>query len=321
MRTVLRFDDAAVTAPGADGGLDVRAREAGAQVKFYSNPVGIADVQRLKGTVRLGQYAVFYASSSGYTQAARRFSDEAGVALFIYSGNGAVIGVNPQATALLKVRQNIPAPLPPNPDLTPEEREALLVRFNETFTISHAYMQEAHTLIVGRHEQMMVVRRLLEAARTPRRYDQVWARYLPWMRDFEAAEFENARSALSNAWENKELTSEGLQQDPATITRRQEEILAVIPRFLDNLYSAVPLERSEAELWREYWYEHWSYDGEYCDKWPEDIEMCSCGESLKDGTHPFLRSDLELVERVPRKPGIGKVLWPPRPGGEPADAT
>ncbi|MBO0979639.1 restriction endonuclease [Microbacterium sp. SD291] len=80
MRT-LGFVDAQKTQAGADGGIDVESAEAAAQVKFYANPVGRPDIQRLRGAAHDYRLAVFY-STGGYTGEAVAYADQARVALF-----------------------------------------------------------------------------------------------------------------------------------------------------------------------------------------------------------------------------------------------
>ncbi|WP_100350487.1 restriction endonuclease [Luteimicrobium subarcticum] len=52
MRQYLGCTDATTTARGSDGGLDIRARGAVAQVKHHARPVGRPDIQRLVGPRR-----------------------------------------------------------------------------------------------------------------------------------------------------------------------------------------------------------------------------------------------------------------------------
>lgn len=75
------FIDAQKTQDGADGGIDVESSEAAAQVKFYANPVGRPDIQRLLGAAHEYRIPVFY-STGGYTKEAMQYANRAGVALF-----------------------------------------------------------------------------------------------------------------------------------------------------------------------------------------------------------------------------------------------
>ena len=75
------FVDARTTRAGADGGIDVSASDAVAQVKFHAMPVGAPDVQRLRGAAHDVENVLFY-SAAGYTPAAVAYADRARVALF-----------------------------------------------------------------------------------------------------------------------------------------------------------------------------------------------------------------------------------------------
>jgi hypothetical protein len=86
------FEDAFVTNPGQDGGIDVDSSEALAQVKFQALPVGRPVVQQLLGVASLQNKLAFFFSSSGYSSSAVEFADEADISLFEFSING---GLNP----------------------------------------------------------------------------------------------------------------------------------------------------------------------------------------------------------------------------------
>ncbi|MHA6668546.1 restriction endonuclease [Homoserinimonas sp. A447] len=97
----LGFSDALTTAGGADGGIDVVATGAVAQVKHYSSaPIGSPAIQRLHGAA-LGRRAIFY-SLIGYTMAAKRFATEAEVTLFSYDLMGVVRPENDSAELLVE---------------------------------------------------------------------------------------------------------------------------------------------------------------------------------------------------------------------------
>lgn len=97
----LGFEDADTTTSGADGGLDVRATRAVAQVKhFAESAVGSPAVQQLAGAVSKHQVGIFYALS-GFTKAAVQEADLRGLALFVYSVTGDVYPVNGAAVRLL----------------------------------------------------------------------------------------------------------------------------------------------------------------------------------------------------------------------------
>ncbi len=96
------FEDADVTSPGADGGIDVAASKAVAQVKHYaSNAVGAPAVQQLRGAAHGYDWVLFYALS-GYSRAAAGFAEQADVALFTYDTKGAVTASNGRADLLLR---------------------------------------------------------------------------------------------------------------------------------------------------------------------------------------------------------------------------
>ncbi len=98
----LGFFDAEVTGPGTDGGIDVIATGAVAQVKAHATATSRPDVQQLKGAAaeHLGS-ALFY-SLSGYTAGAIEWADNVGVALFVLESNGTARPVSGEALALMK---------------------------------------------------------------------------------------------------------------------------------------------------------------------------------------------------------------------------
>jgi hypothetical protein len=97
----LGFLDAVVTAAGPDGGVDVVATGALAQVKhFNATPVGAPAVRQLRGAAHAGEWAIFYAAS-GYSTSAIAFASDATVALFSYDARGLVTPVNTHAASLV----------------------------------------------------------------------------------------------------------------------------------------------------------------------------------------------------------------------------
>lgn len=96
----LGFADADVTPLGVDGGIDVLAGGAVAQVKHFSaGSIGAPIVQQLKGVAGADRGAVFYALS-GYTAAALAFAESAGVALFRYQLDRRVEPISTHAARL-----------------------------------------------------------------------------------------------------------------------------------------------------------------------------------------------------------------------------
>jgi len=76
----LGYLDAVKTQNTRDGGIDIRASNMIAQVKFYAHPVGVAPVRELNGVKDVGQEALFFALN-GFTAEARKFASEGGIQL------------------------------------------------------------------------------------------------------------------------------------------------------------------------------------------------------------------------------------------------
>jgi hypothetical protein len=93
------FSDAAVTAAGSDGGLDVVGRGVIAQVKYLGHRAGSADLQRLAGANVGGAQAVFF-SLAGFSQQAVRYADAVRMALFTVELPDTVLPVNAAAREL-----------------------------------------------------------------------------------------------------------------------------------------------------------------------------------------------------------------------------
>lgn len=92
--------------PGSrDGGIDVEARRAIAQVKWTSAQVGRADLQRLCGADRgakgRNRRLVFFAKT-GYSPEAVKYADEAKIFLFTFTLKGKVEARNNRARKLLQ---------------------------------------------------------------------------------------------------------------------------------------------------------------------------------------------------------------------------
>lgn len=96
----LGFDDARTTNAGRDAGVDVRARDAVAQVKYQTSAIGRPAVQQLRGAAHEIPWALFYAQS-GYSDLAVVYADQSRVALFEYSDDGRVRAANVGARYLL----------------------------------------------------------------------------------------------------------------------------------------------------------------------------------------------------------------------------
>ena len=109
----LGFDDARCTAPGTDGGVDVRSRGAVAQVKAQLAPVGRPELQALYGVARSeGRQPLFFSLMS-YTAAALGWADEVGMALFRFDHAGMVEAVNGAGQAMLMAAGGPGLLLPP----------------------------------------------------------------------------------------------------------------------------------------------------------------------------------------------------------------
>ena len=102
----LGFDDARLTPPGADAGIDVESRSAICQVKHWTKHVGRPDVQQLAGAAS-GRHAVFLAAR--YTNHAIGWASTSGVALFTFDGTTSVRTLNAPAVALA-ARKALPQP-------------------------------------------------------------------------------------------------------------------------------------------------------------------------------------------------------------------
>ena len=76
----LGYQDAVKTQNSRDGGIDIRASNMIAQVKFQANPVGVGPIRELNGVKRGNQETLFFALN-GYTPEARREASEIGMTL------------------------------------------------------------------------------------------------------------------------------------------------------------------------------------------------------------------------------------------------
>jgi hypothetical protein len=94
--------DAACTPAGADGGIDVRARTAVAQVKFEAAQVGAPAVQRLVGARGLDHSLMLYFfSGAGFARPAVDYAELIGIALFKYDLLGRMTPVSSAASAAI----------------------------------------------------------------------------------------------------------------------------------------------------------------------------------------------------------------------------
>lgn len=105
----LGFSDAQVTVGGADGGIDVQASTALAQVKWRGGMVGRPEVQALFGArgSNFSKQLIFFAASD-YSQHAVEYADHAQIALFVYEPTGTLTAKNRLAEQLLRARLSSP---------------------------------------------------------------------------------------------------------------------------------------------------------------------------------------------------------------------
>lgn len=103
MRDHLGFKDAAVTTASGDGGVDVVAKQAVAQVKHWGSQVGRPAIQQLYGArgVDHSKKMVFFCSG-GYSRQALAYANEVGVALFTFDAAGSYEAMNEPAEALVE---------------------------------------------------------------------------------------------------------------------------------------------------------------------------------------------------------------------------
>jgi hypothetical protein len=104
------FRDAELTPPGADSGVDVRSRDAIAQVKYEARDVGRPYLQMLVGA--RGKHTdtgLLFFTGSRYTGQAVNYAEEMGIALFHYKLDGSIEAINKSAESLMKAKDR-PSP-------------------------------------------------------------------------------------------------------------------------------------------------------------------------------------------------------------------
>ena len=113
----LGFIDARLTNNGPDGGVDIVASNAVAQVKAQVNPVGAAVVQAIYGIACSQASQALCFSLAGFTDSAATFADRAGVAIFTFDLSGQALALNRAALAMERLtssrRWNQGAPIDP----------------------------------------------------------------------------------------------------------------------------------------------------------------------------------------------------------------
>lgn len=99
----LGFTQVVVSPIGPDAGIDVRSREALAQVKWKDATVGRPDLQRLYGARGEDRSkTLLFFSKSPYTRHAAEYANEVGMCLFVYGSTGSISPANKHSLALAK---------------------------------------------------------------------------------------------------------------------------------------------------------------------------------------------------------------------------
>lgn len=103
------YVDAQVTTAGPDGGVDVRAGRALAQVKFEAAQVGTPALQRLVGARgrQLDQRLLFF-SGAGFSAPAVVYAEEMEIALFQYGLDGSMVSRSTASEELLARVHDVP---------------------------------------------------------------------------------------------------------------------------------------------------------------------------------------------------------------------
>lgn len=101
------YRDARAAMGGPDGGVDVRASGALAQVKFRASQIGRPDLQRLLGAATGTQAQLFFFTGTGYSRHAVEFADQTGIALFTYALDGSMTAINRVAHVVVQQRQSV----------------------------------------------------------------------------------------------------------------------------------------------------------------------------------------------------------------------
>jgi hypothetical protein len=95
-----------VTPSGADGGVDIRARGALAQVKWEARQVGRPHLQKLVGARgRSMSSELLFFSGAGYSEHAVAYADEMDIALYFYRLDGRMEARSRLARQLLRRRR------------------------------------------------------------------------------------------------------------------------------------------------------------------------------------------------------------------------
>jgi hypothetical protein len=147
------FPDAELTEAGTDGGVDVRAAGALAQVKAEATQTGRPVLQQLAGARRPGStQALFFFSGAGFGKLALAYADDWEIACFTYDLFGAMTPANGAARKVLR---------------QVEEREAAAERAREAATASEARrLAEEREAAVRRQREAPLAEERRQAARS-----------------------------------------------------------------------------------------------------------------------------------------------------------
>ena len=135
----LGYVDATPTSAGRDGGIDVVAQGAVAQVKAHVKPVGAPDVQQLYGVALSMSSRPLFFALSGYTPAAVSFAAENGVCLFTFDLTGIARPANAWAEALESMSQREQADSGRS-TIRVERRWVTNIAFNSTIAHSASFL-------------------------------------------------------------------------------------------------------------------------------------------------------------------------------------
>lgn len=252
MRDVLRFTRVQRTPDGADSGIDVRAVEGVAQVKWYRAPVGIADVQRLRGTATGGRWAVFYASLSGYTKAGQRAAADGNVALFTIGPLGGAYPDNHVARWLLSLRQGLPTA--PAATRSLGETMATSRRIWELNAVLRPFVARVDKLCDARDEMLRTAAHLDRDDPDGEALVSLRSRFGDWLEEDGAPDLDAARVRVHAAanWAT-EFPLDQMEGDRAPIIEYLERSAAIAPEIVEQAIQAVPLPRDQVDEWADEW--------------------------------------------------------------------
>lgn len=254
MREILRFTNVGLSRVGADGGVDVKAVEGVAQVKWYASPVGIADVQRLRGSTSGTQWAIFYASGRGYTKSAMEAATRGNVALFtLLKSTGMAVAVNHVAQSLERVRLGIPQKTQDDGALDIGARMATSRRHWELNQAVRAFEARVQKIDRAVGHMQHVLRDLEEyepgavaALRTAR---QVWPE------EQNPSDYARALEQFKKSIDWVSHFAEGVEANRMQVIAFQEAALLTLPALTESFISAVPVSRNGLNEWCDYWIE------------------------------------------------------------------